>query len=99
MQFGERKIMMPNYSVRVELRGNPSFETYEKLHALMKKQGFLQTVTGDKGTSALPHATYYGWSSYSCEEVRNLLVADIKSNVQTNIIVFVAQTVKWALGG
>jgi hypothetical protein len=89
---------MPNYTARVELRGNPPFEKYEKLHALMKNKGFLQTITNDQGTWELPHATYYGWSTDSCGSVRNSVRDEVKTKIQNDIVVFVAQTEDWGLG-
>ena len=35
---------MPNYAIRVELRGYPTAEHYETLHALMARKGFKQTI-------------------------------------------------------
>ena len=37
---------MPDYAIRVELRGNPSPAEYERLHTLMAQRGFGRTVTG-----------------------------------------------------
>ena len=66
---------MPDYVVRVELRGNLSYDEYESLHALMAQKGFQQTVAGtdNQGNNkkfALPHATYYGSSNNECSSVR-----------------------------
>jgi hypothetical protein len=92
------EIHMPDYTVRVELRGNPPFERYEKLHALMKSKGFLQTIANSGGTWELPHATYFGWSTDSCGAVRDSVRSDVKAKIQADILVFVAQTEDWALG-
>lgn len=89
---------MANYAIRVELRGDPSYETYEKLHALMKNNGFDQRIKGLNGMSSLPHATYYGSSTSECTSVRDTLQAQIKSKIQQEIIVFVAEVQTWALG-
>jgi hypothetical protein len=86
---------MSNYDVRVELRGNPSFEQYEKLHSLMKGKGFYQTIGS---THDLPHATYFGSSTLDCAKLRDDLQASIKAKVQNSIIVFVVQSATWALG-
>jgi hypothetical protein len=89
---------MANYAVRVELRGKPSFETYEKLHALMATFGFYQTVNGQKGISNLPHATYYGSSTFDCSAVRDFLGSSIRTSIQSEMILFVVQAATWALG-
>ena len=90
-------------AIRVELRGNPTYDQYETLHALMTKQGFLQTITGtdSKGNQQqynLPHAVYYGASSQSCGAVRDAVVSAVKAQVQKDILVFVVQAENWALG-
>jgi hypothetical protein len=92
---------MPNYAIRVELRGNPSTERYESLHALMATHGFGRTVTGvDKAgnstTVDLPHATYYGSSDSDCPSLRDSIAASIRNKVQQAIVVFVVQSQTWA---
>jgi hypothetical protein len=94
---------MPNFAIRVELRGNPTREQYDTLHALMARKGFLQTVDGvdSQGKAkrfALPHATYYGASTASCGAVRDDVGAAIRAQIQNDIIVFVVQAETWALG-
>jgi len=94
---------MPNYAIRVELRGNPSAEEYANLHELMARRGFQQTVAGvdNQGSSkrfALPHATYYGSSDSDCSSVRDSLSQAIKAQIQSDIVVFVVQSATWAIG-
>lgn len=94
---------MAHYAIRVELRGNPSYEEYEALHALMAKRGFYQTVDGVDGegsskTFNLPHAVYYGSSNSDCGAVRNQIRDAVKSEVQQKIVVFVVEANTWALG-
>jgi len=49
---------MTSYTTRVELHDAES-DDYTRLHAAMKKQGFTQTITSDKGTVyPLPTAEY-----------------------------------------
>jgi len=95
---------MPNYAIRVELRGNPSAERYENLHTLMARRGFGRTVTGvdrqgNQSTVALPHATYYGSSESDCSSVRDSISAAIKAEIQQDIVMFVVQAETWATGG
>jgi hypothetical protein len=90
---------MSEYAIRVELRGNPSYEEYEKLHALMTKKGFVRTIVGSDGKSySLPHATYWGSSPSDVGSVRNTIRNAVKSEIQDSIIVFVVQSSNWALG-
>jgi hypothetical protein len=52
---------MADFTVRVELKGDPTSEDdYETLHDIMKGLGFGRTVGTKKVT--LPHGTYYGAS-------------------------------------
>lgn len=94
---------MPNYAIRVELKGNPSEERYENLHALMARCGFGRTVTGvdkrgNQSTVDLPHATYYGSSASDCASVRDSVTEAIKAEIQQGIVVFVIQAETWATG-
>lgn len=89
---------MAAYTIRVELKGDPSFQEYEKLHQLMGGLGFGRTVRGSAGESQLPHATYYGYSNSGVEQVRDLVRDSVKSRIQSNILVLVVKTETWALG-
>jgi hypothetical protein len=94
---------MPDYAIRVELRGNPSAAEYERLHTLMAQRGFGRTVTGvDKqqnpSTVDLPHATYYGSSNSDCGSMRDSLSAAIRAQIQQDIVMFVVQAATWATG-
>jgi len=88
---------MSAYTVRVELKGDPSEEDYENLHKLMKKLGYGRTVTG-KQERDLPHATYYGESSSSASDVSETVCKRVQEEIQNKILVFVAKTETWALG-
>jgi hypothetical protein len=94
---------MADYAVRVELRGYPSAEEYQTLHSLMARKGFAQTIAGvdAQGTQKrfnLPHAVYYGSSVADCRTVRDSIIKSVKSEVQTDIIVFVVQAQTWTIG-
>jgi hypothetical protein len=90
---------MSEYALRVELRGNPKYEEYEKLHALMAQKGFAKTIVGSDGKSySLPHATYWGSSLSDVGSVRNAIRDAVRSEVRDNIIVFVVHSSGWALG-
>jgi hypothetical protein len=94
---------MADFAIRVELRGNPTREQYETLHALMARKGFLQTIAGvdNQGNQKrfnLPHAVYYGASNATCGDVRTAVANAVKAEVQNDVIVFVVQAATWALG-
>jgi hypothetical protein len=94
---------VPNYAIRVELRGNPSAERYESLHALLARLGFGRTVTGvDKqerpSTVDLPHAAYYGSSPSDCPSLRGSIAAPIRAEIRQDIVIFVVQAETWATG-
>lgn len=67
--------MAPSYIARVEWRGTPPRETYDKLHALMSNLGFKQTIKGIHDETHipveadLPHATYAGVSDLEATRV------------------------------
>jgi hypothetical protein len=93
---------MPNYTIRVELKGNPTYLEYQRLHAAMSKLGFNQTIggtttTGQTATWNLPHALYYGFSNGNVGDVRDISV-QVARNIQSGVVVFVAQTENWAIG-
>lgn len=94
---------MPDYAIRVELRGDPTWEQYDTLHKIMAKGGFLQTVAGvdsqgNQKTHNLPHAVYYGSSAAASAGVRDWTVKVVQAGVQKNILVFVAEARNWSLG-
>jgi len=94
---------MPDYAVRVELRGNPSAERYQVLHSLMARRGFGQTLAGvdaqnNRRNFNLPHAVYYGSSAADCYAVRDSVLGAVKSEVQQEAIVFVVQAQTWSIG-
>jgi hypothetical protein len=87
---------MARYIARVELKGNLSRETYDKLHALMSNLGFKQTIAGTDDeirvpvVADLPHATYAGLSDLSTAEVSSFLAERIKKAIQPDIVLLVA---------
>jgi hypothetical protein len=88
---------MDAYVVRVELRGDPPRDVYEKLHALMAENGFgqvikgIHTVTKAPQESVLPHATYYGVLNLTTEVIRNQLVKQITEEIQPGIVMLVVR--------
>jgi hypothetical protein len=88
---------MARYIARVELKGNPSRETYDKLHTLMRDLGFRQAIKGTHDdtrvpvVAGLPHATYAGLSDLSTAEVSSFLAEQIKKVIQPDIVLLVAR--------
>ena len=80
---------MANYMVRVELKGNPSRIVYLKLHGLMVTESFLMQCNGEP----LPHATYFGSSSKSRDELSSHLLNVIRQQIQYDVIVAETTTV------
>jgi hypothetical protein len=94
---------MPDYAIRVELRGNPSADEYQTLHSLMGRKGFAQTIagvdrSGNRRLFSLPHAVYYGSSTSDCAAVRDSVLSAVKGEVQQDVIVFAVQAETWCLG-
>jgi hypothetical protein len=93
---------MVEYTLRIELLGNPSQDVYKDLHARMQRGGFSQTITGTSSngqsvTKPLPHATYYGSVEATAAGVRDWAQAHAKE-AWGKSIVFVAATSTWARG-
>ncbi len=93
---------MPNYAIRVELKGNPSYVEYEKLHTAMANLGFNRTIVGtstngQQATWDLPHALYYGFSNDAINTLRDNAVKAAQ-RIQSGVIVFVGQVETWAIG-
>jgi hypothetical protein len=89
---------MSQLFARIELRGTPSEQTYEKLHAYMKSQNWLQDITGS-ATISLPHGTYQ--AKFASDEPDTLAIAKalrtyIEANIWTKAIVLVIRSAHWA---
>src|SRR6266446_8044955 len=93
-QFGTRSSMlgMPKFTTRIQLEGEPSRSDYERLHAVMRKKGFVQTVVdGSGGEFHLPHAEYDYESTLPVDQVRDVARQTAES-VWTDVLVFVTQS-------
>jgi len=94
---------MANFTIRVELAGEPSQEIYDELHTAMKNLGFVQTVDGDDTDGEpsnfdLPTGLYYGRSASSVTDTRDAVLDAARAIHQVRAI-FVAQTETWASWG
>jgi hypothetical protein len=90
---------MANFTVRIQLKGDPDQDVYGDLHDRMEKEGFLRTVSGvdESGKQSvcnLPHGTYYGQSNVSCATVRDWAAKQATDAWGKNVT-FVAQTETW----
>ena len=86
---------MANYIVRPELKGDPSRISYLRLHALMGSRGFLMQAEGQD----LPHATYFGASDKSADDLSSELLNLIRQDIQYEVIVAAAQTEHVSVNG
>ena len=83
--------------IRVELRGDPSKQDYENLHAYMEKNNWPRKITGSRGESTLPHAMYQGNSETDAASIANALRTGIEAYVWTHAIVLVIAAQTWAM--
>ncbi len=91
---------MSAYTVRLELVGNPSEDTYQRLHKAMAIQGYARTVPGIDSagktvTVNLPTGLYYGSSAESPKVVASV-VHKVATAFHSVKAVFVAQTTTWS---
>jgi hypothetical protein len=83
---------------RVELRGTPSAEIYQRLHNHMLTLNWYTHISGSGVTVALPHATYQAKMETPPADLRiyaNELKSGIEANVWTKALVLVAITASW----
>jgi hypothetical protein len=64
---------MAHLFIRVELRGSPSWQDYENLHAYMENKNWHRTIQGTAGQSSLPHAMYHGQSDTGISDISSAL--------------------------
>jgi hypothetical protein len=88
---------MAHLFIRVELRGTPSWQDYENLHAYMEKKNWHRTIEGTAGQSSLPHAMYQGHSDTGISELTGALRNGIEANVWSQAIVLVMSTQNWSM--
>jgi hypothetical protein len=90
---------MAGYFVRVELKGDPTFEIYLSLHTLMASNGFLQTAPASSRLSPvnLPHAVYYGASTSDAVNLSIFLRNTIQSQVWSSAVVLSIEWASWGI--
>jgi hypothetical protein len=83
--------------IRVELRGTPSWQDYENLHAYMEKNNWHRTIQGNAGQSVLPHAMYHGQSENDISTITSALRKGIEANIWTQAIVLTISAETWSM--
>jgi hypothetical protein len=78
------------YIARVELRGTPSYDDYDKLHTAMARAYFTRTIVGGDGTKYnLPHATYQS-ASYATVTGARDAAQTAATSVWTDVLLIVS---------
>ncbi len=88
---------MTHLFIRVELRGSPSWQDYENLHAYMEKNNWYRKIQGTAGESSLPHAMYHGNSENNISVITSALRKGIQSNIWTQAIVLAISAQTWSM--
>lgn len=88
---------MAHIFIRVELRGDPSKQDYDNLHAYMEKNNWYRKIMGSAGESTLPHAMYQGSSENGALSIASALKKGIEANVWTRAIVLVISAQTWGM--
>jgi hypothetical protein len=88
---------MAHLFIRVELRGTPSGQDYENLHAYMEKNNWYRKIQGTAGESTLPHAMYHGNSENDISTIVSSLRTGIQTNVWTQAVVLIISAQTWSM--
>lgn len=88
---------MAHLFIRVELRGTPSWQDYENLHAYMEENNWHRTIQGTAGESVLPHAVYHGQSENDISTITSALRKGIEANIWTQAIVLTISAETWSM--
>jgi len=88
---------MARIFIRIELRGNPTYQDYQNLHAYMEGKNWYRAIHGTAGQSMLPHAMYQGTSDAEPAKIASALRSGIQTEVWTVAIVLVIHALNWAM--
>ena len=88
---------MAQMFIRIELRGDPSKQDYDNLHAYMEKNNWYRKIIGSAGESTLPHAMYQGSSENGASSIAVALKKGVEANVWTRAIVLVISAQAWGM--
>ena len=87
---------MPMFFCRVELRGNPPSDAYERLHAFMQAAGFYRNISDSASRKfQLPHAMYFVNGQYVLANVQDAALKAARQ-VQQDILVLTVQAADWS---
>jgi hypothetical protein len=92
---------MSQLFARIELRGNPSLEVYQRLHDYMESLNWLRTISGTK-TTGLPHATYQATFTAPSPDLLKMATdfrTEIEAKIWTKTVVLIIQSSNWAQSG
>ena len=87
-------VMASQLFARVELRGTPGEDIYNRLHAYMAGKNWYQSIN----QAELPHATYQATFSLDAPnlmEIGNTLKADIERTIWTKALILVIRAGDW----
>lgn len=88
---------MTRFNIRVELKGEPDWDTYEELHERMLAANYYRTITSNAGDEyQLPHAEYIAEADWTLDAIVDE-VWSIANQVWTDPAVYVtiAGARKW----
>lgn len=88
---------MAHLFIRVELRGSPSSQDYDNLHAYMEENNWHRKITGTGGESTLPHAMYHGSSDKELSTLASALRTGIQAKVWRQAVVLIMSAENWAM--
>jgi len=83
--------------IRIELRGTPSGQDYENLHAYMEENNWHRKIEGTAGESTLPHAMYHGNSDHDVTTITGALRKGIQAKVWTQAVVLIISAQTWSM--
>lgn len=88
---------MAQIFIRVELRGNPKAEDYDRLHEFMATKNWYRQINRSAGVSMLPHATYQGSSDTAPVDIARALKTSIESQAWNSAVVLVMAASLWGM--
>lgn len=87
---------MAQMFARVELRGTPGDDVYQRLHQYMLNKNWYREINGG---FALPHAVYQAQSTEEYPNVMGIaqaLKSDIERTIWTRALILVIRSEDWA---
>jgi hypothetical protein len=89
---------MGKYFVSVELAGDPEWQIYPSVDALLGGKGFMRQVTASEGTvCTLPAMLYAGESPLPSETLAQQISAWIRGSLWPDTVVFVIEAGEWGV--